>query len=101
MEHVHSSGPVQEDVQENMATRLLGITLGLLSAAALVGLHQAWHWHWSAFACVAAALGVTMGAGASSAYGGARASFFAWAGVTLFLCGLLMFFGVAAMIFGK
>ena len=87
------------EVIDTLATRFLGITAGLIVFAGIYGLCATMGWHQAVCSVLAGVFGVVFGAGGTSAYGGARASIFAYIGVINFVLGLAIFLGLLDWLF--
>ncbi|MBU3741844.1 MAG: hypothetical protein FGM24_06110 [Candidatus Kapabacteria bacterium] len=87
------------EVHDTLATRLLGITAGIMVFGAVYALSTSMGWHQAACSVLSGVMGVVFGAGGTSAYGGARAAVFAYIGVVNFVMGLAIFFGLVDWLF--
>lgn len=97
--HAHGHNVQPTDVNDNLATRILGILGGLIIIAALVSITKAMHWHPAACSAMCGVLGMVMGASGTSVYAPSMAAWLAYAGVTVFVFGLLVFTGIASCLF--
>jgi len=85
------------DVNDTFVTRFLGICIGLGLVAAVVSMHYVRDWHWAACSIVCGVLGAVLGALGTSVHGPNNAAILAYAGVTSFIGGFLLFLGILQM----
>lgn len=88
--------------RDTIATRLLGITLGILVMLTLVTIGHSMGWHPVVGGLLTGLSGAVMGASGTSVHGPYLAAIFGWSGATNFVLGLVMFLGFnpQALIFG-
>ncbi len=89
-DHAH----VDEPVVDTVATRFIGIVLGVMVIATAVGIQKAMGWHPVSGGIMTGLLGMVLGAGGTSANGGIRAAVLGWAGGIAFFASIAMFLGL-------
>ncbi len=94
--HAH---PTEEHggVNDTLVTRFLGICIGIGLVAAIVSMHYVRDWHWAASSVACGVLGAVLGALGTSVNGRNTAAILAYAGITTFIGGFLLFTGVLQM----
>lgn len=95
----HAHDEHAPEVQDTLATRMLGILSGLILITALVAITKANHWHPAACSIMSGVFGVVLGAGGTSARAPMLAAYLAWTGVVSFVFGLSIFFGFMGWLF--
>jgi len=96
MSHETSHHPaVEEDrVEDTIATRFLGIILGVLCVVSAVAIQHTMGWHTAAAGVITGLLGMLFGALGTSVRGPMRAAILGWAGGIAFFTSIAMFFGL-------
>ena len=87
------------EVQDTLATRILGIALGFILFAGIYAFTTAKGWPPAVCSVLSGVAGVTFGAGGTSAHGGARAAIMGYIGAINFIMGLAIFLGLANWLF--
>lgn len=94
--HAHSTED-HGSVNDTFVTRFLGICIGLGLSAGIISMHYVRDWHWAACSITCGVLGATLGALGTSVYGRNNAAVLAYAGITTFIAGFLLFTGILQM----
>ena len=81
-------------VNDNIATRLLGISLALVLMFVFVTIADSMSWHVAAGGIMTGVSGMVMGASGSSFQGPNTAAILGWAGAVNFFLGIAMFWGL-------
>jgi hypothetical protein len=94
--HESGHGTVHEEdhVEDTIATRFLGIVVGILAIAGAVALQRTMGWHPVVSGVITGLLGMVMGALGTSVRGPIRAAVLGWAGGICFFTSIAMFFGL-------
>ncbi len=82
------------EVNDTLATRFLGIALGVGLMFTFVSIASAMHWHPVVGGILTGLSGAILGAMGTSVHGRNTAAILGWAGGVNFILGLLMFFGL-------
>jgi len=82
------------DVQDTIATRFLGIALGLIVIGLLIVVKDSFGWHHGAVGAIGGVLGATFGAAGTSVQGPINAAVLGWAGALVFAGSVLLFAGI-------
>lgn len=82
------------EVNDTLATRFLGIALGVGLMVAFVTISNNMGWHSVVGGILTGLSGAVLGAMGTSVHGRNTAAILGWAGGTNFILGLLMFFGL-------
>lgn len=96
MLHDASHQPVQQEdrVEDTIATRFLGIILGILLVVSAVSIQHTLGWHPVAGGVVTGLLGMIFGALGTSVRSPMSAAILGWAGAIAFFTSIAMFFGL-------
>lgn len=86
-----------DEVNDSIVTRFLGICIGIGLVAMFISFHYSMGWAWHVVSIASGLVGAVMGAAGTSVYGRNNAAILAYAGVTAFICGFLLFFGIVQM----
>lgn len=89
----------EPQVNDTIATRFLGITLGVALMIAFISIADSMGWHPVVAGILTGLSGAILGATGSSVQGPNTAAVLGWAGGINFILGLLMFVGLNKMIF--
>lgn len=92
--HDHSAHHEVDHVEDTIATRAMGIALGILLVFSCVTLQQSMHWHPVVGGILTGLFGMVFGALGTSVRGPMAAAIFGWAGGIAFFTSLLMFLGL-------
>ena len=96
MEQAHSEHTAEShghtmEVNDNLATRFLGIVIGLGLAWAFISVVGVMHWHHAVGGVLVGLSGAVMGALGSSVEHKNAAAILGWAGATNFFLGIVLF----------
>lgn len=87
------------EVQDTLATRLLGIGMGIILFAGIRALTASMGWEPAVCSVLSGIAGVVFGAGGTASNGGARAAIMGYMGAVNFVMGLAIFLGLADWLF--
>jgi hypothetical protein len=83
-----------DHVEDTLATRAMGIVLGIMIVFTSVMIQQSMGWHPVVGGIFAGAFGMLFGALGTSVRGPITAAIFGWGGGLAFFASILMFFGL-------
>ena len=92
--HDHNAHHEVDHVEDNIATRGMGIVLGVLLVFTCVTLQHTMHWHPVVGGILTGFFGMVFGALGTSVRGPMTAAILGWAGGIAFFTSILMFLGL-------
>lgn len=92
--HDHGHGHEATHVNDTLATRLMGIAVGVLVVIAAVSLQRAMGWHDVVGGIITGLLGMFFGALGTSVHRPSGAAILGWAGGIAFFTSIAMFLGL-------
>ncbi len=93
-DHAHDHAHDVDHVEDTVATRFIGILVGLGIIVVAVSIQKAMGWHPVVGGIMTGLFGMLFGAGGTSARGPIRAAIMGWAGGIAFFASIAMFLGL-------